>query len=399
MATDILKDYRAKCQRFIAEKGLPTLAQEDYKYTDLSALTDWPLTASGETSGNEKLWRDYQVCANLIVFQNGKPVHTELPSSWQGVTVQPFSTVEELPAELVRLLVPAEHHSYISVLNGSYFTSGLIVRVGRGINVPEPLQLIFAQSSSQPITNFTRLVVVLEEGASCSLVETYVGEARADNYLSCVQTNIVLKEQSQLRHKKIGFDGAHSYHLGCTTITQAAHSNYAQLSLFFGGKLVRNEISTSLQGVGANVNLRGLSKLDNDQLVDNFITVEHVAPHCTSNQRFKGIYNGKSHGVFTGVVVVREGAQKTNAYQSNANILLSPEAKVDARPQLKIWADDVKCSHGETCGALDEEALFFLQSRGIPKAQAQQILLEGFAAEILSQVPSYLEPLIRRAIK
>ncbi|MCC6933552.1 MAG: Fe-S cluster assembly protein SufD [Deltaproteobacteria bacterium] len=399
MISSELNALRQKCADNCLNGGWPTGAVEEFKFTSLAELSFWPCDLPLAKQTNLSFWQEHKLTDDVIVFENGQLSQNTL-SAQSGLTISSFSSLDEISPDMQAQFAnnSCAGQPFISQLNTAYFTSGLVLRISKNQSIDKPIQIIFAQSSKEAASFFAKVFIVLEAGASCSVVETYVGDKQADNYLSCVQIEISLAEGAQLKHVKVGHNGESSYHLAGTRIHQAAHSNYEHGVFFYSGKLVRNEIYSVLQGQGADVVLKGLSRLDGQEVVDNFINVEHAAPNCTSNQRFKGIYDGKSHGVFTGTIVVKEGAQKTNGYQSNANILLSSTAKVDARPQLKIWADDVKCSHGETCGALDEEALFYLQARGIPQAQAKQMLVTAFAQEIIDgiNIPGAKEYLLNR---
>jgi Fe-S cluster assembly protein SufD len=217
------------------------------------------------------------------------------------------------------------------------------------------------------------------------LIESFVGLTES-SYFTCGVSEILIDDNAHVQHYKIGVEGANAYHVSSTHVRQNRDSRY-DLKLFsLGGSLVRNEVYPMLCDEGIESYLSGLTVVGGEQHVDNFTVVEHAKPHSSSNQVFKGIYGGNSRGVFTGTIVVAEQAQKTNAFQSSANLLLSETAQVDTRPQLKIWADDVKCSHGATIGQLDDEALFYLRSRGINSVEAKSMLIRAFANEVLESV-------------
>lgn len=216
------------------------------------------------------------------------------------------------------------------------------------------------------------------------VIETYAG-INDGGYFTNSVTEIFAKPGAKVRHAKLGFESAQALHLGKIGVRQERDSSVATLAFTIGGALVRNEVDPVLDGTGCEGVLNGLTILDDTQHVDNCTVIDHAQPNSESHELFKGIYLGKSRGVFSGTIIVRQDAQKTNAIQNNQSLLLSDEASIETKPQLKIWADDVKCTHGATVGQLDEDAMFYLRSRGIPLEAARNMLVHAFASDVLRE--------------
>jgi Fe-S cluster assembly protein SufD len=265
-------------------------------------------------------------------------------------------------------------------------TECLSISVDREVKVDRPIQIIsvVSKGGSEAVI-LPRLMVEVSELAELDIIESHV-TLGASSYLTIPVVESFVAESGRLRSTKIELDNDDAYHVAHNVTEQGRASCTRALVFSFGGRLVRNSGDIELKGSGCEATINGLSVLNGVQHVDNTTAIHHIEPACESRELFKGIYAGESKGVFSGTIVVESEAQKTNAFQSNQTVLLSPTASVDTRPQLKIWADDVKCTHGATVGQLDEMAMFYLRSRGIDKEEAKRCLVKAFASEVVSSI-------------
>lgn len=278
------------------------------------------------------------------------------------------------------------NNNNFAALNTAFLNDGAYLYLPKNEVLAKPLQFIFLSSEKLSDALITpRVVIVAEEGAEAKIIETYLSNS-ANKYLTNSVVEVSLGENAHVDHYKISMESDSATHIYGLHVRQAARSNFRTHFFTFGGALVRNEAHYLIDGEHCNSTLNGLTVLSGLQHVDNFTVLDHAMPNCESIERFKGIYSDKSKGVFTGTIIVRQDAQKTNAIQSNQSVLLSNDASIETRPQLKIWADDVKCTHGATVGQLDEEALFYIRQRGIDKTAARNILVHAFASDIITEV-------------
>ncbi|MGZ3687068.1 MAG: Fe-S cluster assembly protein SufD [Bdellovibrionota bacterium] len=335
--------------------GLPGVKNEDWKYTSLAAFSKTDFAPAL----NARLW--------LM-----EP--TQLPP---GLTVEPLN-------ESVAALLSAyqgDQEDGIKALNSANLGSGTVIRVARGVIVEKPIRLGLVHPGG---ACFLHNIFILEEGAQAQIVEEYSGGASG---ATNIVTQIVLGENSVLDHLRIQNENHGNFHFSDTRVEQPRSSRYRSSVVSLGGAVVRNEIRARLGGEGAECRLLGLYAAKGSQQVDCFTVVDHAVPHCQSHELYKGVLDDTAKGTFTGKIVVRPEAQKTDANQLNRNLLLSEGATANTRPQLQIDADDVKCSHGATIGRLDEEALFYLRSRGIEAQTARKLLTQAFASEVIEQMP------------
>ena len=275
-----------------------------------------------------------------------------------------------------------------AALNAAFAKEGAVVRVPAGGAPADPIHLLFVSTAAGAGTSSQlRTLVVVEAGARAQIVESYVGVGEAKYFTNAV-TEVVVAEGARVEHCRIQRESESGYHIGLTQVEQARDSHYRSFTLAMGGAIARHDLRARLGAENVETLLYGLYLGRGEQLVDNHTVIYHDQPNCRSWEVYKGILDGKSHAVFNGKVFVKPAAQKTDAKQTNRNLLLSSTAKVDTKPQLEIFADDVKCTHGATVGRLDESAYFYLQSRGIPRARAQELLTYAFAAEVVSEVES-----------
>lgn len=386
--------------------GLPRTCQEDWKYTDLSFLSKRKLHLSevraidrsiitnflGEGWGN-RYWAE-------LIFINGIccPELCRMPEKDSGVKV--LSLAESLadiggrqPAgsnfsSYFSSLSPYQQHPFVA-LNTALFQNGLILAFDEGVKISKPFHIAHITTVSDALIN-PRLLCLVGQDSEVLLTESYAnteGSASLSNGVA----ECFVERGAKLGYTKILSYDNNAVHLSNFAVKVKDQAEFDAQIFSFGGKVVRNEMDVELAGERISADLRGLTVLNDSQHVDNHICVKHCRPCSTSKQLFKGIYDDKARGVFSGTIIVEQAAQKTVAFQSNQNLLLSEDARIETRPQLKIWADDVKCSHGATVGQLDEEALFYLRSRGLLEQHARQLLVSAFANEVVASSPNLYE--------
>ncbi len=391
---------RAAFDRF-AKLGFPTRKDEDWRHTDPRPVTRtaWQPLAAPEVDVPASRLAPYRLDAGnelLLVFVNGQlqPALCDAAALPQGVRVRGLSAaLVETPARVLPRLstaAPHDEHAFVA-LNAALFADGAYVHVEKNTQVERPIYLLYLTipdrrgGSVQP-----RNLVVIDDGASAQVIEHHVGLDNEAYFCNAV-TELVVGNNARLEHAKVVRETDAAAHIGTVAIEQQRNSHILAHVLTFGGKLVRNDVRTRLAGEGGNCDLNGLYMLRGSQHADNHLRVEHAVSHCGSREMYRGILDDASRGVFTGRIVVQPGAQKTDAKQTNRNMLLSGSAQADSKPQLEIYADDVKCTHGATIGQIDENALFYLCSRGIDEEAARSLMVYAFAREALEELSS--EPL------
>jgi Fe-S cluster assembly protein SufD len=272
-------------------------------------------------------------------------------------------------------------------LNTSFLADGAFLHIAKGVRADKPVHFLFLNdASASPILVAPRNLFVTEAGAHVEVIESFHSIGGGSSSFTNAVTEVVTAADSVLDLSKVQLEDSDSYHVGYTAACQHKHSEFHINTITLDGAIVRNNLNILLAGEQCTAYLYGLYLLDGNQLVDNHSLVDHAVPNCQSNELYKGVVDGKAQGVFNGKIFVRKDAQKTNAYQSNKNILLSDEASMNTKPQLEIFADDVKCSHGTTTGQLDEEALFYLRSRGIGEDHARAFLNIAFAGDVIQKI-------------
>ena len=272
-----------------------------------------------------------------------------------------------------------------SALNTAFVSDGAFVHVPAKATIAEPIQLLFLSTGGKPVVTHPRNLVVLEREARASIVETYASLSQGTYWTNSV-TEVVVGEAARVDYHRVQRESPRAYHVATTQTHQGRDSTVNLHTVAFGGALARHDIGAVMAGPGGTLILNGLYLLAGEQHADHHTTIDHAADHCESHEYFNGVLDGKSRGVFTGRIIVRPGAQKTDSKQTNNNLLLSGQAHADSQPQLEIYADDVKCTHGSTVGPLDPRALFYLRSRGIGEREARRLLTYGFATEILGRM-------------
>src|SRR6516164_4022238 len=385
---------KAGIARF-AERGFPTLHDEDWRFTNVAPIAKLPFkpvfdaSRNGLTSQAVSGFIFGRLEATRLVFVNGH-FNRELSSAGaQGVTAKSLSAalLEDsnlLEGHLGRIATGED--SSFTALNTAFFQDGAFIHIPAGRHVEKPIHLLFISTAKeQGATSHPRNLILAERGSQATIMETYVSAHDAPYFTNAV-TELVLADGAVLEHCKFQDESLEAFHIAAIHAQLGRNSNLVAHSLATGARLSRNNIRTGLAGEGVECVLNGLYLTKGEQLADHHMIVEHAQPHCNSHEYYNGILDGRSKGVFHGRILVRQAAQKTDAKQTNKNLLLSDNATVDTKPQLEIYADDVKCTHGATIGQLNEESIFYLRARGIAAERARRMLIHAFAAEIIERI-------------
>ena len=273
-----------------------------------------------------------------------------------------------------------------SALNTALFEDAAVVFVAPGVVLEAPVNLVFVSTAEGvPSVSFPRVLIVAGENSQSTFIETHVGVGDGE-YFSCAVTEVVCGEHAIVDHYRAQLERSHGYHYCRLQVRAKRSATFLSHAFSLGGAIVRNDLGADLMGEGIDCTLNGLYLADGDTLVDNHTTINHAQPHCGSHEVYKGILGGKARGIFNGKIIVAKDAQKTDAKQTNKAMLLSDGAQMNTKPQLEIFADDVKCTHGATVGQLDADSLFYLQARGLDRNAARALLIRGFAGDIVGRV-------------
>ena len=385
---------KAGLARF-AELGYPTLEQEDWRFTNVAPITRLPFKpvlapipdgVSREVIAQTAFGR---LAAHRLVFVNGHFAPELSTPAPEGVIVRNLAAALEQDSALLQRNLAEEApdaSNPFSALNMAFFQDGAFVHIPHGMKVEKPIHLLFIAAAKETGATFhPRNVILAGRGSQATVLETYVRTVDAA-YFTNVVTDLVLEEAAVLEHCKFQDESPSACHMAALVARLGRSSNLISHSFATGARLSRNNIRTHLSGEGVECVLNGLYLTREEQLADHHMVVEHAEPHCNSHEYFNGILDDRSKGVFHGRILVRQAAQKTDAKQTNKNLLLSEDATVDTKPQLEIYADDVKCTHGATVGQLNEEAIFYLRTRGIGAQTARSMLIHAFAGEIIERI-------------
>jgi len=360
--------------------GFPDRHNEEWKYTRVDSLLQQQFATNAATDKAITQRSDVPVGYQLMI-QNGQLL--DVPQLPQNIRVQTLAAaLQSNPQEMKACLtqsMPITHG--FAALNTAILNTGIVIHIPAGVRVEQPIVLNFWQdNAAQALHN--RVLIIAGEGSAATVIESWRG-AEDCAYFSNTISEAFLAAQAHITHYKIQREGKAAFHVGDLIVRQAQASRFDSHSFSFGGRLVRSDSRFYLEEEQAECLLNGLYMPAENQHIDHHTTVHHLVPSCRSTQDYKGVLTGNSRAVFNGKVVVYKDAQHTAAQQQNKNLLLSAKAEIDTKPQLEIFADDVICSHGATVGQLDEEALFYLATRGIERKAASQYLIQAFAANNL----------------
>jgi Fe-S cluster assembly protein SufD len=387
-----MQELRESAALQFGAAGLPGRKTEAWKYTPVRMLEK---LGPSSNSSARKGWQDmpfpepiYAASAGVVDIGNGF-LTDNLPDTATGVTLLPLAeAVEEFEEQLQRLFNSVELEGAertFTALNTAFLDQGLVVHVGENVTAGSLLiRWAFSGEAVARLGNF-RLVLMLEPGAELELIEQYESVGETANALNVV-TQADLARGAVLKHVRVQCESENVVLLTSSSVEQAAGSKYQYSGFDLGGGLVRHGLDTRLAGSGAQAEFNGAFVLDRKRHVDNHVSVDHASPACSSTQFFRGVLGGSSRGVFNGRALIRPGADGSSVYQSNANLLLSALAEMDTKPELEIYADEVEASHGATVGQLDEDAIFYLRSRGLSDAQARRMLTVAFCYAVTDRL-------------
>ena len=386
-----------KCaiERFEA-LGFPTRKNEDWHFTSVAPIVEAAYPPRSAPGGDVKAadLTPFTFGATdwpTIVFVNGvfAPALSSLEALPEGVQVYDMATAFRTSDPLVERHLSrfaAYELNTFTALNSAFVNDGAVVRIAKEFEVDRPIHILFVSDAIAAKTQSNpRTLIVAERNSKATVIESYVATGEASYFTNAV-TEVLLEDGANLSHLKIQRESPRAFHVGTIEAEQKRDSHYQSFSFSTGAALSRTNIYTTLDGEGAGATLNGLYMLDGEQHCDHQTKIEHAQPNCFSRELYKGVLDGASHGVFNGKVYVDPIAQKTDGKQTNKVLLLSERAQVDTKPQLEIFADDVKCTHGATVGRVDETALFYMKSRGINKELARRLLTYAFAAEVLETI-------------
>jgi Fe-S cluster assembly protein SufD len=378
-----------------AEAGFPTMRDEDWRFTNPGAITKtaFHLTRNGHKLPSQESLAPFFIAGATcrLVFVDGRfaPALSSIGELPKGVTVDSLaSAIAKHPAAVEKHLgryLNIQRDSF-GALNTAFLEDGAYVHVPKGIALETPVAILFVSTEHEsPAVSHPRNLIVVEENAQATVVEDYISLGAGEAFCNTV-TELVAGDHAVVSHYMIEREHTSAYNVSTLRIQQGRAADVASHSVLIGGALVRNNVHPVLAGEGSECLINGLFIGDGRQHLDNYMLVEHASPHCGSRQFYNGILDGRAHGVFHGRIIVHKDAQKTDAKQTNRNLLLSDSAQIDTKPQLEIYADDVKCTHGATIGQIEETALFYLRSRGIDEASARRLLLVAFASECMDRM-------------
>jgi Fe-S cluster assembly protein SufD len=388
-----LTGVRKDAAESLSELGFPTIRHEEWRWTNLKPLLAHTYVPAAPAELSEDDIRAHLIEGAdeiRLVFVNGRfsKALSRLPELEDGLLVAPMANMlddeEGLSSKLARY---ADHHAEPFVaLNTALFTDGAYIRAGRDAVLNQPVHVLHVSSADDhtPLVA-PRLLVQAGEHASLQVIESFVGLGESPRFIDSV-AEVALAPGAKVRHAKILHEADNAFHIGWNEVRVDRDAEYHHDNINLQAALSRTNLNVMLTGEGAHADLKGLVLGRGSAHFDNHLLMEHVRPHCTSNQLYRSVVDDKSRSVFSGKIVVRPGALGTDAQQQNNNLLLSDDARVDTKPQLEIYADDVKCSHGATSGQLDQDAVFFMRTRGMDEQQARDVLTYAFANDVIEQV-------------
>jgi Fe-S cluster assembly protein SufD len=395
-----LRELRAQSFARFEQTGFPAVSDEDWKYTNVNQIAKSNFAPALSSNGT-LLAKDNRLASFIyeearqsnLIFLNGifRPDLSSVGALSEGVVALELGAALKSEEHELRIRRQLERASSVgdsgfAALNTALFAGGLFLKIPRGCVVESPIHLAFiSETAAAAPAAFPRVLIVAEENSSATLIESYVSSSEGV-YLTNSLIELVLEDNARLQHYKVQRESTDAFHVAKTRADLGANASYDTTTINFGAALSRHDIDVLMDHSGAECAVDGLYMVDGAQHTDTHSLIDHRQPNCTSHQLYKGILDGKSRAVFNGKVFVRHGAQQTDARQTNKNLLLSNEAQVDTKPQLEIFADDVKCTHGAAVGQLDEDEMFYLSSRGLSPVLARNLLTYGFAEEVIDKI-------------
>ncbi|MCC6163804.1 MAG: Fe-S cluster assembly protein SufD [Acidobacteria bacterium] len=383
-----LRETRARAAATFREEGLPTTRDEEWRFTPVGPVAGMPSRpASPSSTGGVDGFLFTDFAGPQLVFVNGEyaPALSRTHALPAGIRV---ASIASLLASNPGAIEPHVGRAIrfrqkgFTALNDAWFADGAALIVDANARIETPIHLLYFSTGSG--TSYPRTLVVAGANSDVTLVESFAGTDTA--YLTNALTEVIAAEGAHVDHYKVNRESLRAHHVASTHVLLSRASVFATHNISLGGQLTRNDVNATLDGEGIECTVNGLYLADGDRLVDTHTAIDHAKPHCHSYEIYKGVLDGRSRGVFNGKIFVREDAQKTDAKQTNQVLLLSDDATIDTKPQLEIFADDVKCTHGATVGQLSEESLFYLRARGIGRDDARALLIHAFAESVVANI-------------
>lgn len=392
-SSSVVNKLRREGVESFASLGFPTTDLERWRFTNVSPIAKKQFTCSKRVAIEASLLPSLklqQVDGPQLVFVNGwfsedLSNTVGLPG---GVEIENLEKVLDNKPELVtpylgKFVGPNE--SVFTALNTALIQDGAVIRIADNVVFETPLQLLFIASADDFQMSQPRILVIAGENSQIKIIESYASFTDT-RYLTNTVTEIFVADNAMVDHYKLIRESVDAYHMGNMHIELGRSASFSSHSMTIGGAIVSNDVNANLSGRGGECTLNGLYLVDRQRLVDNHTTIRHASPHCTSHELYKGILTDQARAVFNGKIMVALDAQKTDAKQTNKALLLSEDAQINTKPELEIFADDVKCTHGATVGQLDDEALFYLRARGLSKEQSRSLLIHAFASDLLNRI-------------
>lgn len=391
-----LNQLRSNAVDRVSTLRLPTKKDEEWRFTDISPLTKISFQPARMASPLQSSDVEHFYLAEAVtrlVFVDGvyaPHLSTQLSevSKDSGVVVSSLTTATS--EDLAAIEPHLGHHTdfqdnVFAALNTAFLHEGALIIVPRNISVEMPVHLLFIATQKEA-SSHPRCLLIAEPGSTVTVIEDYV-TLQEETYITNTVAEFVLADSAHVNHIRIQRDSKEAFHMANCSVSLARASRYQSVSVAFGARISRYNLNVLLKDEGAECTADGLALISNRQLADTHACIDHIKPHCTSHQLHKCIIDDAAHAVFNGKIIVRPGAQLTNSNQSNRNLLLTSRARIDTKPQLEIFADDVKCAHGATVGQLDNEEIFYLKSRGLSEVTARNLLTYAFGAEVIERIP------------
>ncbi len=396
-ASNWLTNLRRQSLQNFQSLGFPTVRDEEWKYTDvtpvanLATLPVFQPELAGEGAQNAENLPFGEISGHRLTFVNGHyaPHLSRLEILPEGVTVSSlaaeFANDNEVLQEHFGKTIDAKNETF-AALNTAFAQDGAFIKIGSNLEFSAPIHLLFLSNGAQIGVSHPRNLILVGDNSSATVIETFVSSGEGVYFTNAI-TEIVAGRDARLEHVKVQGESAKAFHVGSLQISAARGANVRSHVVHFGGRIVRNNATAVMGDENCEVTLNGLVVANDAQHIDNHTAMDHAMPHCQSHENYVHVLDGHSNGVFNGKIFVRLDAQKTDAKQSNRTLLLSRDAQINAKPQLEIFADDVRCTHGATIGQLDDDALFYLRARGIPEKQSRAILIRAFANAAIDGIP------------
>jgi Fe-S cluster assembly protein SufD len=387
-----LEMVRSSAMDRFEQLGFPSVSNEEWKYTNLAALAKGnfvPATRSEEPLDANGFAYPETAAAHLVVVDGFFREDLSVKTGLEGVVaIDLFSAASDARYnKLVRKYLARDagyDNNGLTALNTAFLQSGVFLLIPKNVELETPLQITYV-ADAENSASFPRALIVVEENSSATVIENFVSK-NGGRYFTNSIAEIIVKDGARLHHYRVQRESKHAFHTATTAAELGRSSRYDTTSINLGAQLSRHDVSVVMDHEGAETSVDGLYMVGADQHTDTHSMIDHRQPHCNSHQLYKGILDGNGRAVFNGKVFVREGAQKTDAMQTNKNLLLSDKARVDTKPQLEIYADDVKCAHGAAVGQIDPEELFYLETRGINPELGRNLLTYGFAEEVIAKI-------------